>query len=211
MSRVAVQGSGPLGLSQMEGVQAALDAANVQLARMGARTRISQREWLTRSETGQVGQTVFFGRRGNKQLVADFVPGDPRRGGPTNILYLVDQSGGAAVGGLTNADTEPAIDRAVASWSDVACSNVPIEKAPDTGTDPDLGDVAFGVGDLGTINLGPVTTVDIVHAGFVGAGLFGALTPGCVPGSFTNPCGADDGAPSGGTMKARQFWVAGGV
>ena len=75
---------------------------------MGASTRIGQVEWFTRTETGQVGQTVFFSDRGNKQISADFVRGDPRRGGRTNILYLVDQSDGAAVGGLTNADTEAA-------------------------------------------------------------------------------------------------------
>jgi hypothetical protein len=175
---------------QAEGVRASLGTANSQLAAMGASTRISQVEWLTRSETGQVGQTVFFNHRGNKQLAHDFAPGDPRRGGRTSILYLVDQSDGAAVGGLTNADTEAAIDRAVATWNDVACSHIPIEKAPDTGADPDVADFFFGGGDLGTINLGPVTTVDIVHGGFVGAALFDALTPGCVPGSVTNPCGS---------------------
>ena len=53
----------------------ALQAANDQLAAMGARTRMSHVEWLTRTDTGQVGQTVFFSSRGNKQLSADFVPG----------------------------------------------------------------------------------------------------------------------------------------
>ena len=47
-----------LAQNQAEGVRAALDVANVQLAGMGARTRLSQIEWLTRSETGQVGQSV---------------------------------------------------------------------------------------------------------------------------------------------------------
>ena len=49
----------------------------------------------------------------------------------------------------------------------MACSNIPSSKAPDTGVDPDAADFFFGVGDLGTINLGPMTAVDIVHAGFV--------------------------------------------
>jgi len=190
VSRLASPGPMPVAQSQADDVRAALDAANMQLAAMGAHTRISQVEWLTRSETGQVGQTVFFSSRGNKQISADFVAGDPRRGGRMNILYLVDQSDGAAVGGLTNADTEAAIDRAAASWNDVACSDIPIEKAPDTGVDPDSADFFFGGGDLGTLNLGPVTAVDIVHGGFAGAALFDAVTPGCVPGSFTNPCGS---------------------
>ena len=72
----------------------ALEIANTELAAIGARVRISQVDWLTRTETGEVGQTVFFFRRGNKQSTGDFVPGDPRRGGRTNILYLVDQSDG---------------------------------------------------------------------------------------------------------------------
>jgi hypothetical protein len=189
-TKVAAQEPTAPAESQAEGARAALDTANTQLAAIGASTRISQIEWLTRSETGQVGQTVFFNNRGNKQLGADFVPGDPRRGGRTSILYLVDQSDGAAVGGLTNADTEAAIDRAAASWNGVACSNIPIEKAPDTGVDPDVADFFFGGGDLGTLNLGPVTAVDIVHGGFAGAALFDAVTPGCVPGSVTNPCGS---------------------
>jgi hypothetical protein len=175
---------------QDAGVHAALEAANLQLEAMGARTRISQVEWVTRTETGQVGRTVYFFRRGNKQLGAHFVPGDSRRDGRSHIAYLVDQSDGAAVGGLTNDDTEAAIDRAVASWNDVACSTVPIVKTPDTGVDPDLGDFFFGSGDLGTLNLGPTTVVDIVNAGFVGASFFDAITPGCEPGSFTNPCGS---------------------
>jgi hypothetical protein len=189
-SRVASQDSTPSATGDGEGVRAALDIANIQLAAIGARTRISQVEWLTRSDTGLVGQTVFFSNPGNKQLSAAFVPGDSRRGGRTNILYLVDQSDGEAVGGLTNADTEAAIDRAAASWNDVACSNIPIEKARDTGVDPDTADFFFGGGDLGTINLGPVTGVDIVHGGFAGAALFDAVTPGCVPGSLTRPCGS---------------------
>ena len=190
IGRVTAQGSSALAQIQAEGTRAALDTANVQLAAIGASTRISQLEWITRSETGQVGQTVFFSDRGNKQIDADFVAGDPRRGRRTNILYLVDQSDGTAVGGLTNEDTEAAIDRAAASWNDVACSNIPIVKAPDTGVDPDLADFFFGGGDLGTINLGSVTAVDIVHGGFAGAALFDAVTPGCVPGSVTHPCGS---------------------
>lgn len=173
-----------------QAVRSVLEAANVRLASHGARVRIGQAEWITRAESGQIGQTVFYSDRSNKQLPLAFVPGDPRRGGRTNILYLVDQSDGAAVGGLSNAQTEAAIDRAVGSWNDVACSNIPIEKVPDSGVDPDAADFFFGVGDLGVLNLGPVVAVDIVHAGFLGADFFDALTPGCVPGPSDHPCGS---------------------
>lgn len=176
--------------TRAEAVRAALRTANVLLASRGAAVRIAQAEWITRAESGQVGQTIFVNDRGNKQSVFDFVPGDPGRGGRANILYLVDQSDGAAVGGLSNAQTEAAIDRGVASWNGVRCSNIPIQKVADPGADPDLIDFLLGVGGLGTINLGAVVIADVVHAGFVGAALFDALTPGCTPGSVDNPCGS---------------------
>jgi hypothetical protein len=172
-------------------IRATIEGVNRRLASLGMGIRIGKAEWITRAESGQVGQTVFFNDRGDKRLSFDFVPGDMRRGGRTNILYLVDQSDGAAVGGLSSAQTEAAIDRAVESWNDVACSTIPIEKAPDTGADPDIVDFFAGVGDLGLLNLGPVVAVDVVHAGFLGAAFFDAFTPGCVPGSGDNPCGSE--------------------
>lgn len=176
--------------AQAPEIRAALRVANLRLAARGRRVRVAKAEWITRPGSSQAGQTVFVNDRGNKQSPFDFVPGDPGRGGRTNILYLVDQSDGAAVGGLSSAQTEAAIDRSIATWNGVACSSIPIQKAADTGVDPDIVDFLLGVGGAGAINLGPVVTVDVVHAGFLGANFFDALTPGCVPGSTDNPCGS---------------------
>ena len=175
---------------QVDGLRAVVTAANNRLSAMGVGVRIGQAEWITRPESHRIGQSVFFTSHGNKQLPFDFVPGDPRRSGRSNILYLVDQSDGAAVGGLSSTQTEAAIDRAAASWNAVGCATIPIEKAADTGVDPDVVDFFAGVGDLGAINLGPVVTVDIVHGGFLGAEFFDGLTPGCIAGSNEKPCGS---------------------
>src|SRR5215471_21560503 len=86
-------------------------------------------EFLTLDTGSEVGQTVFFNDR-SKQLGVHFVPGDPRRGGRTNITYLVDQAEGA-IDGLTVAQTTAAIDRAMATWNAVYCSTIPITKLPE--------------------------------------------------------------------------------
>jgi hypothetical protein len=80
-------------------------------------------EFLTPDNASEVGQTVFFNDR-TKQLGAHFVPFDPRRGGRSNITYIVDQAEGA-INGLTVAQTTAAIDQAMATWNRVNCSNHP--------------------------------------------------------------------------------------
>jgi hypothetical protein len=130
----------------------------------------------------EMGQTVYANDRGNKRFGVRFVPGDPRREwspGPTVITYLVDQSDGATANGLTNGDTEGAIDRAMQTWAAVGCSHLEIVKATDTGVDPDLLD--FFAGFPGA--LPGCCVADIVQAGWadwsplVGAGVLAFTVP----------------------------------
>ncbi|MEB2779593.1 hypothetical protein [Algoriphagus persicinus] len=68
------------------------------------------------------GNTVFFNDRGNKQLDADFVPGDLRRGGFSDIAYALDGTEGATTSGLSQAQTDEAILRAMNTWDNISCS-----------------------------------------------------------------------------------------
>ena len=149
---------------------------NANLAASSANYRVEVVEYLTLADAGEVGQTVFFKDRSNNQLAARFVPGDPRRGGRTNITYLVDQTEGAN-DGLTVAQTTAAIDRAVTTWNNVQCSNIPITKLPDIpGADLGLAE-ALLLGQIG----GQFALADITHAGWIRGGI---LPNGVIAGTF---------------------------
>lgn len=157
--------------------QVMLDDLNATLAVGGAGVRVGQIEWMTADQgDGEgVGNTVFAFNVGNKQLTSDFAPFDPRRAWNVGnaISYLVDQGDGATNDGLTNADTEAAIDRAMATWDfATTCSAAPMLKIADTGADADLIDFLLGFGAPG----GEVA--DVVHAGWLPPGLLGPNTLG---------------------------------
>lgn len=157
--------------------QAMMEGLNAALAAEGESVRIGQIEWMTSDEGDgeEAGNTVFAFNVGNKQLAADFAPFDPRRSWniSDSISYLVDQGDGATNDGLTNADTEAAIDRAMETWDFATdCSAAPIVKAVDTGADADLIDALLGFGAPGGF------VADVVHAGWLPAGLLGPSTLG---------------------------------
>jgi hypothetical protein len=149
---------------------------NTSLETRSAVYRVDKAEYLTAADSGEIGQTVFFNDRGNKQIDAHWVPGDPRRGGGTNISYIVDQMEGA-IDGLTVSQTTAAIDRAMATWNNVQCSTIPITKVPDI-PGVDLGFVEFLSGLGGSPNI----FADITHAGWLPAGL---LPPNVIAVTFT--------------------------
>src|SRR5262245_60835852 len=94
---------------------ALLNRANSTLAAKHEKFRVAYAEWVTTDGAQEAGQIVFADDIGNKHTGAHFVAGDPRRDGRDFITYLVDQSDGATHTGtgLTNAQTEAAIDRAL--------------------------------------------------------------------------------------------------
>ena len=98
--------------------------------------------------------------------------GDGRRlADGSRITYLVDQSDGATASGLTNAQTEGAIDRALDTWQTNACfARVDIVKRADTGADPDIFDSFFGFGEFGDPFL-----ADITNAGWLPRAFFEAV------------------------------------
>ena len=147
-----------------EQLMAWMTEINSKLEASGQDLRVDYAEYLTEDSSAAIGRTVFFNDRGNKQLSSHFVPGDPRRGGRTNITYMVDQTEGA-IDGLTVAQTTAAIDRAMNTWNSQTCSVIPITKlaAPNV----DLGVVEFqnGLGGIGAF------FADITHAGWLPGGI----------------------------------------
>lgn len=128
-------------------------------------------ELLTLAESGQMGRTVFFNDRGNKQTGTHFVQGDTRRAwnpGPA-IHFAVDGSDGETSSGLTAAETTDAIRSAMDTWQGVRCSNLPLV---------DLGVAPFDVGYaqflLGFGGLAAIVT-DVTHGGFLPRGFFDLL------------------------------------
>ena len=176
------------------GTTAAMQAfgadANLALEARGSDVRIGAIEWITADDAGEEGGTVvYFNDRGNKEVAVHFVPGDPRRGGRTNITYLVDKSGDSndptAAG-----QTEAAIDRAMATWDAVSCSDLNMTKKVDTGADPDIMDeLQPSFPDDGT---GGVLAADIVHAGWLPTGLPVGVLAVTFTFVFTGPGGATD-------------------
>jgi hypothetical protein len=114
-------------------------------------------------------------------LPEQFVENDPRRGGSSDISYLVDRSDGAALsfnssGGvivLPNTVTEAELDTSMAVWGNMNCNGPGIVKVPDTGADPDLVDgIVFNNPALiGT------PFADITHAGWLPGAFFDAVFP----------------------------------
>lgn len=75
--------------------------------------------WTGVLDDRTMGGDVVFEDRGNRQFPVQWVPRDPRRFGRTDVGYAVVA---AAPAGLTPADVDGAIDRAMATWGDQTCS-----------------------------------------------------------------------------------------
>jgi Matrixin len=137
---------------------------NEQLRSMGLNLAVEQIEFFT----------VGGGRPSNRihQQVFRWVANDPRRlAQGKDITYLVDQSDGATASGLTNAQTEVAIDTSLDTWDRNRClKKLDIVKRADSGADPDIFDFFFGFGGFGNPFL-----ADIVNAGWLPRAFFEAV------------------------------------
>lgn len=113
----------------------------------------------------EMGATVLQRNVGNKQLTADFVPGDARRSWSSNggngITYAIDHGDGTPVfGGVSEADASAALQRAMGTWAGAQCSELSMSENPDFGLD--IGLIAFFNGLGGS----PFVFGDVQHAGF---------------------------------------------
>lgn len=150
--------------SQSDSAIDALNTINAELAARGLNIRANAIQFFTIGE----------GRPNARILQQEFrwVPNDPRRAASgTNLTYIVDQSGGSTASGLTNADTEAAIDRAMATWNAEQClRKVGLVKRADPGTDITIFDAFFGFGGFGN-----PFAADIVNAGWLPREYFEAV------------------------------------
>jgi hypothetical protein len=147
-------------------VLAMMQRMNRQLAASGLNAAVEQVEFFTIGNGRPAARIHKAGLR--------FVANDSRRfANGDKLRYLVDQSDGATTSGLTNAQTEAAIDRALATWQAASCfKKVTIVKQPDSGADPDIVDAltSGNPADFGTPFL-----ADIVNAGWLPGSFFDAI------------------------------------
>ncbi|HSR68752.1 MAG TPA: hypothetical protein VLU25_12510 [Acidobacteriota bacterium] len=146
-----------------------MDEINLALDGQGANYRVAMAEAIVSTDSQHQGITLIASNVGNKQLSSDFVPFDARRAwslpdpaGEDSITYAVDTTGDAVpvFGGLTGAETDAAIDRAMGTWDGARCSFMPIIRNPDFGID--IGVIAFINGLGGS----PFILADVQHAGW---------------------------------------------
>ena len=144
-------------------IGALINDINAELKAQGTGYRLGEVDYYTAKD--QVGRTVFFSDLGKKQLVFDFVPGDPRRdswsgvGAGDSITWTSDLTDGDARLGL--GPTQAAINSAMATWNGIKCSNIPLALVPA------VGDVGFVEAILtGGASGSFVPAADVVHAGF---------------------------------------------
>lgn len=126
-------------------------------------------EYLTTGENNEMGNTVYFRNVGNKQLAGDFVP-DLALDGTSDISYYVDENRPSA--DISVGISTAAIDRSMASWENVDCSNLGMTKVPYDGRATGFVSLVFGYG--GSTNY----AADVTHNGWMPAGFFNLLAPG---------------------------------
>lgn len=171
-------GSGPVLSAQLtEGEDPAVDIAavmenmNVALAAAGADYRVGIAEYMTEGAGFDEANTVLSKAVGNKHLGQDFIPGDPRRnawsgvtaeGATDNITFAIDRTGDAVppFGGLSGAQTDAAIVRAITTWANVKCSSIGLTRNAEGTTD--IGRVAF----LNGLGGSPAILADVQLAGW---------------------------------------------
>ena len=145
-------------------VIAKMQQVNGQLKARGLKIAVEQIEFFT----------IGGGRPSNRIHSQPFrwVANDPRRlADGDNLTWLVDQSDGNTASGLTNAQTEAAIDAAFATWqADDCLKKLDLVKRSDGGADPDIFDSFFGFGGFGNPFL-----ADIVNAGWLPRAYFEAV------------------------------------
>ena len=132
ISVVAVLTGLPVTSAQPENpIKAVMAKVNTHLETQGGNIRL----WVVETHTASKfeGQIVYFDDR-TLRLDEDWVPGDPRRGGYTDISWLSDKVEGMATG-VSLAATQTAIGRAMTTWNSVSCAYIPLTNLADQDKD----------------------------------------------------------------------------
>jgi hypothetical protein len=138
-------------------IKAAMTKINGQVSAMGKTVRLEVVEYYPAGE--KQGQIIYFNNR-SKQMGSDWVPGDPRRWGGTEIFWISDLVDGTA-NGVTFGQPQTAISRAMATWNSVRCASIPLIQLPDYGLDWGYVQWLLGLGGV------PGWWADFTHAGWL--------------------------------------------
>ena len=135
------------------------------------RVALYMAEYLTSGDNEEIGNEIYFMNNGNKQLAGDFAPdiyaGDTD--GTNDISYYVDDNKPSA--DLPVADSNAAIDRAMATWDGVTCSEMGIFEIPFDGRP--TGFILALLGGPGSFDY----VADVVHSGWLPAIFFDIIAP----------------------------------
>jgi hypothetical protein len=169
-------------------------AWNARLREEGLDLQLVKYEYVTAPSAAKAGRLVLANDR-SKQLPFDWVPGDSRRTGLTNLFWAIDGTEGETSTGLSQADTDGATVRAMQTWQDVNCSNIPLTALGSTPIDVGIMQDFFGFGGSPTAIAG-----DYVQAGWLPPAFFEALEAGGGSGilgvTFTFGCVDAGGNPT---------------
>ncbi|MDH4218861.1 MAG: hypothetical protein OEY18_05005 [Candidatus Aminicenantes bacterium] len=149
----------------VERIKAMMTQMNQQLKARGENVRIGMVEYITAWD--KAGQTVYFDDR-YLQLGHHWIPFDPYRYGVRDIFWLSDLTEGTA-NGLSFADTQAALARAMATWDSVNCAFIPLVQLPDYGMDWGYVQYLVGMGGF------PGWFADITQAGWLPGSFFDLL------------------------------------
>ncbi|MBB4080291.1 hypothetical protein GGR28_002921 [Lewinella aquimaris] len=134
----------------------------------GPAVTVAMAEYITGADSDEMGNTILFNNRGNKQLDFDFVPGQSLDGSDA-ISYYIDES--------RPSDDVPvevstdAIVRSMDTWDNVDCSDLDLFRVPTDGRATGFYAAAYGFG--GSFNY----VADVVHNGWLPAAFFDRLAP----------------------------------
>lgn len=126
-------------------------------------------EYVTSGESNEMGNTVFFKNVGNKQLSGDFVPA-LALDGTADISYYVDENRPSM--DLPVANSTAAIDRAMATWDGLTCSDLGMMKIGYDGRATGFVSAVFGFGGSSDY------AADVTHNGWLPGSFFNLLAPG---------------------------------
>ncbi|WP_372641328.1 hypothetical protein [Ancylomarina sp.] len=127
--------------------------------------RVLKAEYFTTGESGKIGRTVFFMNVGNMKLAAHFVPHlDFSLDGTTDVSYYIDENRPSS--DLPLSETNMAIQRAMATWDGVTCSNIGMYQLPYSGEPTGFAAALLGFG--GSFNY----FGDVTHCGWLPTSFF---------------------------------------
>lgn len=185
-------------------VSPVLAAMNEQLAASDSPYRIHKAELFMHADGYQGSSLTLVADDRSRGIGAEWVPGDPRRGGRTGVTYAIDPrqafgpfiQGGAGFQLLTFPQVEAQLEEGMSAWRAQQCAVSSIDRvAVPTGIDPDFIDnLVFGSDGAGRT----VTQIsDLVQGGWQPVSFFTAI-----------------GGPTGGNILGVAFtlsFTSGGV